>query len=129
MDEQERSTQPLGALSLEELKVLFGFTEREAAAFSGQPLSRVWTVENPVQGDFLVGILAQEAIPAIYQSYRDSAYDGIFIPSRGFGTIITRDHHGQRALTVIEAVVKTIERESELSEENQEEAAGEEPAE
>ena len=111
----------LGEVSLDELKTLIGYKESEVAAFSGKALARVFTTTNPVQGDYLVGILEQEDIPALYQSFRDTAYDGLFIPSRGYGTIITLEDDAYQARAIIEAVVQTIERESELAAETDEE--------
>jgi hypothetical protein len=111
----------LGEVSLEELKTLIGYKESDVSAFSGKALARVYTTTNPVQGDYLVGILEQESIPALYQSFRDTAYDGIFILSQGYGTIITLEDDAYQARTIIEAVVQTIERESELANEAGEE--------
>lgn len=106
----------LGRVSLEELKNLIGYKEGEHAAFHGKSLSRVYTLDNRVQGDYLVGILAEEGIDAVFQSSRDTAFDGIYSGSQGFGTIITTDDDAHRARTIIEAVVETIRREAELQE-------------
>jgi len=102
----------LGALTLEELKSVFSDKESEVAPFSGKPLARVYTTNNAVEGDYLLGILEQEGIPALFQSYRDIAYDGLFVGQWGHGVIITTQDDAYRALNLIESVLKTIERET-----------------
>ena len=118
----------LGRVSLEEIKNFIGYKEGEHDAFHGKSLSRVYTLDNRVQGDYLVGILEEEGIPAIFQSSRDTAFDGIYTGSQGFGHIITSDDDSQRARTVIEAVVDTIRREAELQEAEEEEEKKEDDA-
>jgi len=102
----------LGALTLKELKSLVGYGDSEVAPFSGKPLARVHLVENPVEGDFLVGVLEQEGIPALFQTFRDTAFDGIFQPQRGFGVIITTEEDAHRARTLIESVLDSLEKEA-----------------
>lgn len=111
----------LGRVSLDELKSLIGYKESEHDAFHGKSLARVYTLDNRVQGDYLVGILEEEGIPALFQSSRDTAFDGIYVSSQGFGHIITAEEDGQRARTIIEAVLETIRREAELQEDEVEE--------
>jgi len=111
-DQKKWEIERLGELTLNELKALFGYEEPEHSPFSGQPLARVFTVGADVQGDYLVGILEQEGIPALYQSMRDTAYDGIFTAQWGHGTIITIERDAYRARTIIEAVLKAIEKEN-----------------
>jgi hypothetical protein len=106
----------LGKLSMEELKTLIGYKEGEHVPFKGRSLAKVFTLDNRVQGDYLVGILEEEGIPAFWQSDRDTAFDGIYIPSRGFGSIITLEEDAHRARTIIEAVVETIQKEAEVVE-------------
>ncbi len=110
----------LGRVSLEELKNFIGYKEGEHQAFHGKSLARVYTLDNRVQGDYLVGILGEEDIPAVFQSSRDTAFDGIYSGAQGFGHIITTEEDSHRARTVIEAVVETIRREAELQDEEEE---------
>jgi len=102
----------LGEIALQELKSLVGWETARVRPFSGRPLARVHTVSSDVEGDYLVEILDQEGIPALFQSNRDTAYDGLFVGQWGHGTIITREEDAHRALTVIESVLTQIERES-----------------
>ncbi len=120
-DEKKKwEIEKLGELTLDELKSIFGYEASELAPFSGKPLARVHTCQNRVQGDFLVGILDQEGIPALHQSTKDTAYDGLFQPQWGFGFVITRQEDAYRAQTIIESVLATIEKEAELAAEQEE---------
>lgn len=100
----------LGALTLQELKSLIGYAEADAAPFSGRPLAKVHIVQNPVEGDFLVGILEQEGIPALFQTSRDTAFNGIYQPQAGYGFIITTEEDAYRARTIIESVLESMEK-------------------
>lgn len=114
MTEQKKwKIEKLGELTLKELNSWLGGEVSEHSPFSGRPLARVYTPGSDVQGRYLVEILEQDDIPAIYQSYRDTAYDGIFTPQWGHGTIITLEDDAYRARTIIESVVKSIELEAE----------------
>jgi hypothetical protein len=111
----------LGRLSLDEIKNFIGYKEDAHEAFQDKPLARVYTLDNRVQGDYLVGILDEEGIPAIYQSNRDTAFDGIYVGSQGAGIIITAEEDAVKARTIIESVVETIRREAELQGDDEEE--------
>ncbi|MBM4354483.1 MAG: hypothetical protein FJ109_11945 [Deltaproteobacteria bacterium] len=103
---------PLGRLAVDELKALAGITDSQAEPFTDQPLARVFTPDNPLQAEYLVDVLAEEGVPAIFHSFRDTALDGIFQGQWGSGVIITREQDAHKALTIIEAVVRTIELEA-----------------
>jgi len=117
MDDSHKQSRPwqlgsLGRLTIDELKSIAGISEDKAAPLSELPLARVYVPDNPLQGEYLVDVLAEEGIPAIFHSFRDTAYDGIFQAQWGAGVIITPEQDAHRALTIIEAVVKTFEREA-----------------
>ena len=119
-DQKKWQIETLGELTLEELKSLFGYEATALAPFSGKPLAKVHICQNRVQGDFLVGILEQEGIPALHQSTKDTAYDGIFQAQWGYGFVITRHEDAYRAQTIIESVLATIEKEAELATDEEE---------
>lgn len=101
----------LGQLTLEELKRLIGYTKYDTQPFSGKPLVRVFVADSDVQAQFLMQVLQQENIPALYQSYRDTAYDGIYQFQRGAGAIITSEDAANRAIEVITDVLESSQEE------------------
>ena len=120
MSQRKWEIKKLGELTLQELKGLIGFKEQALTPFSSKPLSQVYIVSSPVQGEYLADILDNEGIPCLFQSYRDGALDGIFTPSRGAGAIITLQEDAQRAATIIESVIDTMEKELKANTEEEE---------
>src|SRR2546429_109569 len=92
------------------------FDEWELAAFEAfgdgalgdGPLARVYTLSNEIEAQLLLGILEHERIDAIVQTYREMAFDGLFIPQRGWGCIITREEDSTRAVEVIQAALASV---------------------
>lgn len=78
-------------------------------------MSRVHTTQNPTEGEFLLGILRQEGIEAHFETLHDTALDGLFQTQWGYGHIVCATKDAYKALAIIEAVLKTIDREAELS--------------
>ena len=120
MSQRKWEIKKLGELTLQELKGLIGYKDQALVPFSSKPLSQVYIVSSPVQGEYLADILDKEGIPCLFQSYRDGALDGIFTPSRGAGAIITLQEDSQRAATIIESVIDTMAKELEVEAENEE---------
>lgn len=115
MSEQDkREVVPFGRLSIQQLKTLWGDSLQHLEKLSEKPLAKVYVARTPVEADYLVGVLNQEGIPALLQSYRDTAFDGLFMATRGAGAIITLEEDAYRALTLIETVVELIEKEGGL---------------
>ncbi len=50
-------------------------------------LERIAVLENEVQAQVLDGLLKERRIPHVIRSYHDSAYDGLFQSSHGWGHI------------------------------------------
>ena len=46
------------------------------------------TLENQFQADLLIEALRKEAIPFLLREYKDSAYDGLFVSQKGWGTVL-----------------------------------------
>ena len=92
----------LGALTLQELKMIFSIDESLLVPFSGRPLARVFSPPNEIEAAYLVSVLRQEGIPALFQSFKDTAFDGIFVPARGVGTILTLVDDAEAARQIIE---------------------------
>lgn len=112
----------LGKMTMDELRVLIGTTMSadDLAPFTGEPLAKVFVLEGPVQGKLVEQILEQEGIPFLLQSHQDTAYDGLFTATRGWGMVITREQDAAQALGTIEAVL-AAEHEGEEPEEKEDE--------
>ncbi len=53
-------------------------------------------LDNEVEARLLSSLLEEEGIPHYLRSYRDSAYDGIFLPERGWGHVESDPRHHER---------------------------------
>ena len=97
----------LGRMTVDELRVMIGtkMPANDLAPFTGESLAKVFVLDGPVQGKLVEQILEQEGIPFLLQSHRDTAYDGLFIPTRGWGMVITREQDAAQARETIEAVL------------------------
>jgi hypothetical protein len=72
------------------------------------PLARVHILGNEIEAQVLKDVLEHEGIDAIIQSYRDLAFDGLFIPQRGWGCILTRFEDSKRAVEAIQAALAAV---------------------
>ena len=91
----------------------FDFVLEESFGFGvgllgGGSMARVHTLSSEIESQYLVDALHQERIDAVVQTYRELAFDGIFIPQRGWGCIITREEDAARAVEVIHAALEAV---------------------
>jgi hypothetical protein len=95
-------------LTLDEWSLAFEEGLGQGHLLAGGPLARVHILANEIEAQVLKDVLEHEGIPAIIQSYRDLAFDGLFIPQRGWGCILTRVEDSQRAVEAIQAALAAV---------------------
>ncbi len=78
--------------------------EREAR----EVFIKVATVDNTFEADVITNALRKECVPVMVRSYQDTAYDGIFIPQKGWGTIMVPIEFREQAEEIIRAIKETI---------------------
>lgn len=86
------------------MKSIQAAREREAR----EVFVKVATVGNKFEADVITNALAKECIPTLVRSYQDTAYDGIFIPQKGWGIIMVPTEHKEKAEGIILAIKETI---------------------
>ena len=96
----------------EALKKLLAEREREAR----EVFVKIATVENKFEADVLTNTLKKECIPVMVRSFHDTAYDGIYIPQKGWGIILVPAEDKDKAEEIITAVKNTIIEDTEQSE-------------
>ena len=96
----------------EALKTLLAEREREAR----EVFVKIATVENKFEADVLTNTLKKECIPVMVRSFHDTAYDGIYIPQKGWGIILVPAENKDKAEEIIAAVKNTIAEDTEQSE-------------
>jgi hypothetical protein len=75
-------------------------------------LSRVCVLENRFEADVISDALEKEDITFIIREFRDTAYDGLFIPQLGWGEVMVSDAEADRAEKIIGEIRKDIAKEN-----------------
>jgi len=66
----------------------------------------VFVAESYIEADFIKAALEKEGIQVIFQSYYDSAYNGIFILQKGFGEVKVLHKDFIRAKNIVEKLLE-----------------------
>jgi len=60
------------------------------------------TLDNRFQADLLTDALDKEGIPFLLREYKDTAYDGLFIGQKGWGTVMVDEGHLEAARNIVD---------------------------
>jgi hypothetical protein len=71
------------------------------------------TVENRFEGDRISQVLEEAGIPFLIKSFLDTAYDGLYLPQKGWGIVRVPEKHKEEAEKLISEVKKTFVKEEE----------------
>jgi hypothetical protein len=71
------------------------------------------TVENRFEGDRISQALHEAGIPFLIKSFLDTAYDGLYIPQKGWGIVMVSEKNREEAERLIGEVRKTFVKEEE----------------
>ena len=96
----------------EAMKKLLAEREREAR----EVFVKVATVDNKFEADVLSNTLKKECIQVMVRSFHDTAYDGIYIPQKGWGIILVPAEDKDKAEEIIASVKSSITEDTEQSE-------------
>jgi hypothetical protein len=69
------------------------------------------TVENRFEGDRVKQALGEAGIPFVIKSFLDTAYDGLFIPQKGWGAVLVPGDYLEQAEALILEVKATFKEE------------------
>ena len=70
-------------------------------------------VENRFEGDRVSQALDEVGIPFLMKSFLDTAYDGLYIPQKGWGAVMVPKNFEEEAGKVIFEVKKNFRKEGE----------------
>jgi hypothetical protein len=65
---------------------------------------KVGTVENRFEGDRISQALQEAGIPFLIKSFLDTAYDGLYIPQKGWGVVMVPEKNEEEAKRLISEV-------------------------
>jgi hypothetical protein len=72
------------------------------------PWAKVGTVENRFEGDRISQALQDAGIPFLIKSFLDTAYDGLYIPQKGWGVVMVPEKDSEEAERLISEIKKTF---------------------
>ncbi len=65
-------------------------------------------IENRFEGDRISQALHEAGIPFLIKSFLDTAYDGLYIPQKGWGVVMVSEKNREEAEKLISEVKKTF---------------------
>jgi len=68
-------------------------------------------VENQFEGDRISQTLKEAEIPFLIKSFLDTAYDGLYVPQKGWGAVMVPERFREEAERMISEVKKSFQRE------------------
>jgi|SRR4030043_323164 hypothetical protein len=71
------------------------------------------TIENRFEGDRVSQTLQEAGIPFLIKSFLDTAYDGLYIPQKGWGVVMVPDENSEEAEKLIVEVKNIFMKEEE----------------
>lgn len=72
-------------------------------------LVKVFTLSNKFEADLITRELEGAGITVLIRNFRDTAYNGIYIPQKGWGEVRVPEKDKQRALELINALEADLE--------------------
>ncbi|MBU0544515.1 MAG: hypothetical protein KKH97_04150 [Proteobacteria bacterium] len=63
---------------------------------------KIAVLDNMVEAQILDSMLNEQEIPHMMKTYHDSAYDGLFQASKGWGHVEAPEGHRTEILTILE---------------------------
>ncbi len=77
------------------------YHSKKGETMKKENFKKVTVAENKFEADLIGQTLEQEGIPCLIRSYHDTAYDGIFIPQKGWAAIMVPEELKEKAKAVI----------------------------
>jgi deoxyribose-phosphate aldolase len=66
------------------------------------------TLDNQFQADLLKDALEKRTIPFMIREYKDTAYDGLFVTQKGWGTVMVDEDRLAEARQITEELFSEI---------------------
>ena len=73
-------------------------------------LKKIAVAENKFEADFISQTLQEEGITCMIRPYHDTAYDGIFIPQKGWGAVMVPEALEGKASAIIDEIREEVEK-------------------
>ena len=70
---------------------------------------KIFILQDRFEADLIKGELDKEGIPVLIRSFKDTAYDGIYIPQKGWGEVRVPEKDQKRAQEIIDALEHVLQ--------------------
>ena len=98
-------------IGAEEMKKIVAEREKETKEI----FIKAGVLENQFEADIIKNALEKEGIPVIIRSFHDTAYNGIFIPQKGWGLVLVPAEYRAKAEDLISTLKSTFKNNDEHS--------------
>lgn len=71
----------------------------------------VGVIDHRFEGDRVVQALKEAAIPYLIKSFLDTAYDGLYVPQKGWARVLVPEAWAEEAEKVVEEVKRNFQKE------------------
>ncbi len=82
------------------------------AAEAQEVFIKVGTIDNQFEADVVKSAFENENIPVMIRSFQDTAYDGIFIPQKGWGIVLVPTNYKEQAGELLATLQTTFKKAS-----------------
>jgi len=83
--------------------------EEERFQEETKSLVKVYTLKDRFEADLIKMELEKEGITVLIRYFKDTAYDGIYIPQKGWGEVRVPEKEKERAKEIIDALEEAFE--------------------
>ena len=83
--------------------------EEERFQEETKSLVKVYTLKDRFEADLIKMELEKEGIPVLIRYFKDTAYDGIYIPQKGWGEVRVPEKKKERAKEIIDTLEEIFE--------------------
>lgn len=66
----------------------------------------VWNLADVIEASIVEDALQQADVPAVIDSFHDSAYDGVYTFQKGWGRVRVPKSHANKAVAIIKEALK-----------------------
>ncbi len=67
---------------------------------------QIYTLKNQIEAQVIEAALREAGVKFVIRTFEDTAYDGIFIPQRGYGQVMVGKRDKKKAEEIISSVLK-----------------------
>jgi len=95
---------------------MVSYPQYKGEIMSAENFKKITVAENKFEADLIVQTLQEEGITCMIRSYHDTAYDGIFIPQKGWAAVMVPEELEEKAGEIIAELRKGLQEQKQQEE-------------